>query len=326
MLCLCREDRDPRYPQSLLTISRNLPSWLSISHRCHRYIRMSQWSSPCLSTNSWYYWSPWYSTQTLPSKIPIIIHVISIFVQRLSDENVISCSQNYNHPKYSGKFPHWARDWAQPSSKTSMPYLYRVDLRWRDVDCIVNNFYYYLIFILLLLWATLEQKPVKRVAYVKFQLIYTFAPVYLIFFFDITNFNVYISKIHPNWKKKNTWREYSGQRVKSWSVCYWRGFKSHANLSFFFHSSCDIKKIITFYPIVNLTTSNFDFIFHKLAKFTNFYSHSSSLKVISEIKGLIHWMCNLGAAHLHVGLYQPCLIFPLFLHYQSSFSLNVLWI
>ena len=201
MLCLCREDRDPRYPQSLLTISRNLPSWLSISHRCHRYIRMSQWSSPCLSTNSWYYWSPWYSTQTLPSTIPIIIHVISIFVQLLSDENVISFSQNYNHPKYSGKFPHWARDWAQPSSKTSMPYLYRVDLRWRDVDCIVNNFYYYLIFILLLLWATLEQKPVKRVAYVKFQLIYTFAPVYLIFF-DITNFNVYISKIHANWKKK----------------------------------------------------------------------------------------------------------------------------
>ena len=103
---------------------------------------------------------------------------------------------------------------------------------------------------------------------------------------------------------------------------YWRGFKSHAYLSFFFHSSCDIKKIITFYPIVNLTTSNFDFIFHKLAKFTNFYSHSSSLKVISEIMGLIHWMCNLGAAHQHV--YQPCLIFPLFLHYQSSFSLNVL--
>ena len=57
--------------------------------------------------------------------------------------------------------------------------------------------------LLLLLWATLEQKPVKRVAYVKFQLIYTFAPVYLfIFFFDITNFNVYISKIHPNWKRK----------------------------------------------------------------------------------------------------------------------------
>ena len=210
VLCLCREDRDPRYPQSLLTISRNLPSRLSISHRCHRYIRMIQWSSPYLSTNSWFYWSPWYSTQTLPSTIPIIIHVISIFVQLLSDENVISFSQNYNHPKYSGKFPHWARDWAQPgaqpSSKTSMPYLYRVDLRWRDVDCIVNNFYYYFIFILLLLWATLEQKPVKRVAYVKFQLIYTFAPVYLIFF-DITNFNVYISKIHPNWKEKNTWRE-----------------------------------------------------------------------------------------------------------------------
>ena len=123
-------------------------------------------------------------------------------------------------------------------------------------------------------------------------------------------------------EKKTAWREYSGQRVRSWSVFYWRGFKSHAYLSFFFHSSCDIKKIITFYPIVNLTTSNFDFIFHKLAKFTNFYSHSSSLKVISEIMGLIHWMCNLGAAHLHV--YQPCLIFPLFLHYQSSFSLNVL--
>ena len=31
------------------------------------------------------------------------------------------------------------------------------------------------------LWATLEQKLVKRVAYVKFQLIYTFAPVYLFF-------------------------------------------------------------------------------------------------------------------------------------------------
>ena len=40
--------------------------------------------------------------------IPIIIHVISIFVQLLSDENVISfykSSQNYNHPKCSGKFP-----------------------------------------------------------------------------------------------------------------------------------------------------------------------------------------------------------------------------
>ena len=132
------------------------------------------------------------------------------------------------------------------------------------VFCIVNNFYYYLIFILLLLWATLEQKPVKRVAYVKFQLIYTFAPVYLIFF-DITNFNVYISKIHANWKKKTAWREYSGQRVRSWSVFYWRGFKSHAYLSFFFHSSCDIKKIITFYPIVNLTTSNFLFYFPQIS-------------------------------------------------------------
>ena len=109
VLCLCREDRDPRYPQSLLTISRNLPSWLSISHRCHRYIRMSQWSSPCLSTNSWYYWSPWYSTQTLPSTIPIIIHVISIFVQLLSDEKFSSdksCTKmemtwiiNYNYGK-----------------------------------------------------------------------------------------------------------------------------------------------------------------------------------------------------------------------------------
>ena len=208
-------------------------------------------------------------------------------------------------------------------SKTSMPYLYRVDLRWGDVDCIVNNFYYYLIFILLLLWATLEQKPVKRVAYVKFQLIYTFAPVYLIFF-DITNFNVYISKIHANWKKKPRGVSIVVKGLEAGVFFTGVGSNPMPIFLFSFIPLVTLKKIITFYPIVNLTTSNFDFIFHKLAKFTNFYSHSSSLKVISEIMGLIHWMCNLGAAHLHV--YQPCLIFPLFLHYQSSFSLNVLWI
>ena len=127
-------------------------------------------------------------------------------------------------------------------------------------------------------------------------------------------------------KKKthtHTWREYSGQRVKSWSFFFTGVGSNPMPIFLFLFLPIVTLKIITSYPIVNLTTSNFDFIFHKLAKFTNIYSHSSS-KVISKIMGLIHWMCNLGAAHLHV--YQPCFIFSLFLHHQSSFSLNVLWI
>ena len=165
---------------------------------------MSQWSSQCLSTNSWYYWSPWYSTQTLPSTIPIIIHVISIFVQLLSDENVISFSQNYNHPKYSGKFPHWARDWAQPSSKTSMPYLglYRVDLRWGDVDCIVNNFYYYLIFILLLLWATLRTETSEESCICEISINLYFCTCLFNFFLILQTLMFIYLKFTPIEKKK----------------------------------------------------------------------------------------------------------------------------
>ena len=158
---------------------------------------MSQWTSPYLPTSSWYYWSPWYSTQS-SSTIPIIIHAISIFVQLLSDENVISFyknSQNYNHPKYSGKFPHCARDWAQRSSKTSMQYSLRDG--WRVSIASSTTF----IIILFLFCCYHEQfqnrNQWRELEYVKFQLLYTFEPLYF-FIFLILNLNVYISKIHTN--------------------------------------------------------------------------------------------------------------------------------
>ena len=42
-----------------------------------------------------------------------------------------------------------------------------------------------------------SEEKLRELEYVKFQFIYTFEPLYL-FFFYITNFNVYISKIHTN--------------------------------------------------------------------------------------------------------------------------------
>ena len=142
-ICLRRKDRDPWNFRPLPLIHQ-----------------MSQWTSPYLPTSSWYYWSPWYSTQSLSSTIPIKIHVNSIFAQLLSDENVISfykSSQNYNHPKCSDPGNSHTAPGTEPSvAQRQACSIICLRDGWRDVDCIINNFYYYFIFILLLLWAILD--------------------------------------------------------------------------------------------------------------------------------------------------------------------------
>ena len=165
---------------------------------------MSQWSSPYLSTNSWYYWSPWYSTQTLPSTIPIIIHVISIFVQLLSDENVISFSQNYNHPKHSGKFPHLSPRLSPAKLKDKHAVL--ISCRLKMEGCRLHRQQLLLLFdfYFVVIMSNFRTETSEESCICEISINLYFCTCLFNFFFDITNFNVYISKIHPNWKKKKT--------------------------------------------------------------------------------------------------------------------------